>query len=195
MTRIQVTIGTYGTVSGYPKGTYKVAGKITAGKNECGKRIPIVDPLCEAGMLLAHGWTIAKYPRNGSSYFYLTAPNNEYAKRVSIELDVPNVEDILALAERLHTINQMQRGVLDGWPYRYVPYKQEVQNEKILSMAGTRIERRFVTEKAMFDIGTAGVWNMAIVWDEEGKSPRICGHVPANNGLQVTPTAGGENHC
>ena len=190
MTRTQVTIKTYGTVSGYPKGTYKVAGKFSTGYAH-GKRIAVVDPFCDAGMLLAHGWTIAKYPRNGSSYFYLTAPNNEYIKRTVVELDVPDFEKILKLAEQLHHHNQAQRGMLDGWPYRYAPYQQELRDEKLISMAGTRIERRLMTDQAMFEIGTT-IWRIAVIWDEEGKPPRVCGNVPANNRLQPTPESAGE---
>lgn len=48
-----------------------------------------------------------------------------------------------------------------------------------------------MTDQAMFEIGTT-IWRIAVIWDEEGKPPRVCGNVPANNRLQPTPESAGE---
>lgn len=185
---IQVTINTYGTVSRkkYPKATYKVGGKYHRGPNGLE-----IDPLSEAGLLLANGWTVAK-PMYGPNYFYMTAPDGQYQKCPVVEIDVPEPNAVKALALALYAGGVEVRGTLQGWPYRYSLRRTKTRTFRVIGLDETTWETETYEHDAHFEIGTSLVWSVYAEWDNGGDVPRWVCHGSSEYRVALLAEAGAE---
>ncbi|MBI3958035.1 MAG: hypothetical protein HY328_04420 [Chloroflexi bacterium] len=87
---------------------------------------------------------------------------------VVIPVAVPDLDDVRALAYRLHAANQPFEDVVWGWPVYYDPEvsEDEAAFEIPDGTGGFRTEYRPFWSPASFTIGESGVWFFSLLWED-----------------------------
>ncbi len=89
------------------------------------------------------------------------------AETVVIPVAVPSLDEVRALAYRLHRLNQPYEDVVWGWPVYYDPELKE--EETVFDVpdgaGGFRTEFRPFWSPASFTIGESGVWFFSLLWE------------------------------
>ena len=125
-------------------------------------------------LLAKSGWQIVKARSSRSGYTYMLPPAgmNPPCSAIAVTLEVPTVEQIRALAERLHSIGQPWSGTEFGFPVTYTPaYQTEMVARALLAPEGKgATETHISTHPATFEIGNyKAVWNMVCKWEDDGQ--------------------------
>ena len=127
----------------------------------------------QAKHLMPLGWNVVHQTH---SYAYLQPPETYHGREIVLSLDVPDLEDIQALASRLHGARQAWTGRLNGWPARYQPRQEDTQRVRIVAYGEpARIEDQTYSYPAHFEIGDS-VWSVGAIWEKgDDQEPRWYG--------------------
>jgi hypothetical protein len=125
------------------------------------------------GLLVKSGWQVVKAPSSLSSYAYLLPPagSQPSCRDITVELEVPTVDQVRPLAERLHAIGQPWSGTEFGFPATYTPrYQTEIVARALLAPEGQGATETYTsTHPATFEIGNhKTVWYMGCKWENNG---------------------------
>lgn len=111
----------------------------------------------------------------------------EERNSVTIPVAVPDLADVRALANHLHTIGEEYKGTLGGWSVQYDPELEEEAAEfQIPDQAGGyRTEIRPFWSPASFTIGESGIWFFSMLWENGGDQPPV-EFLDTRNGMPQT---------
>jgi hypothetical protein len=83
-------------------------------------------------------------------------PQTDYS--LVLPLAIPDLNEVRAFAEHLHSIRKHWQGELFGWPAEYTPERQKKP-----------IDSKMQFTPADFWIGESGIWFYSLMW-EHGKN-------------------------
>ncbi|MBI1297288.1 hypothetical protein GC175_20245 [bacterium] len=104
-----------------------------------------------------------------------THTDNGPSRAVNVPLFIPNLDEVRALAMRLHADAQPYRGRAWGWEVTYEPEVTESDAEVEVADG----KGGFVTEMmppwmaASFTIGESGVWFFSLLWENGVDQPPV----------------------
>ena len=159
---IDLQIDTYGRKAKY--GGYKIARKEYICRDS---REWYATPKSKQDLLARAGWEAVKRTQ---TYAYMKAPEGQGKKRPVLEVEVPQVEPLLALARTMHEKGRPWRGLVSGWPAEYTPPTYvEPSTSIVMTTSGDDYteESEGYWRSAHFEVGS-DAWSVALVWDEDG---------------------------
>ena len=107
--------------------------------------------------------TINTYPSNGSS------------RAVAVPISIPDLENVRALAARLHGAGQSYQDRAWGWAVTYEPELDEPDAEVEVpdGKGGFSTHRMRLWTPASFTIGESGVWFFSLLWENGTDQPPV----------------------
>ena len=92
-----------------------------------------------------------------------------------IPVNLPSLDDVRALATRLHVLNTPFNDLVWGWPVYYDPELKEdyAELEVTDAMGGHQTEVVPFWSPASFTIGESGVWFFSMTWEHGREQPPV----------------------
>ena len=92
-----------------------------------------------------------------------------------IPVNLPSLDDVRALATRLHVLNTPFNDLVWGWPVYYDPELKEDYAELVVTDAigGHLTEVVPFWSPASFTIGESGVWFFSMTWEHGREQPPV----------------------
>ena len=88
---------------------------------------------------------------------------------------IPNIEDVVGFAKRLHGKGQVWVGEAFGWPAEYNPEKPDPP-----------LDSKMTFTPADFCIGESGIWFYSLMW-ENGKAEEPVAFLDDRNITEMVP--------
>ncbi len=104
-----------------------------------------------------------------------TNPAQGQTRAVTVPVVIPSLEDVRALALRLHEKGESYQDRVWGWEVTYEPEENEPQAEVEVPDG----QGGFVTEvmplwmPASFTIGESGIWFFSLLWENGKDQPAV----------------------
>ena len=120
----------------------------------------------DASLLIKRGWKQAAVLGSRCVYNFLSPPAGvEGCKSPIIEVDIPNDDEIMKLATRLHARREPYTGWLGEWE---VEYRPPSMSKHTFNGSPTECQH-----SAMFHVGQFQPWSFALRWDDAESAPAI----------------------
>ncbi|MBX3052649.1 MAG: hypothetical protein KF753_14295 [Caldilineaceae bacterium] len=96
-----------------------------------------------------------------------TQPKRGHSRSVTVPVSIPALEDVYALAMRLHKTGQPYSGRSWGWEVTYEPELSEPEAEVEVpdGKGGLVTQSMPLWMPASFTIGESGVWFFSLSWE------------------------------
>ena len=132
------------------------------------------------------GWSLEKKTKH---YSYLKPPVGKIgAKKIVVNILVPTSDEILIIAQDLHSNGAHDTPALDeifGWPALYIPRRIETSSETEVDVfTGERgkTEVYHSQKEAECRVGFQFIWDAVVRWRENGEP-----YIKINSGKEIVP--------
>jgi hypothetical protein len=104
-----------------------------------------------------------------------TQPQKGRSRSVAVPVAIPDVQEVRALAERLHQLGQSYQDRVWGWELSYEPEIDEPEAEVQIpdGKGGFVTETMPIWAPASFAIGERGVWFFSMLWESGVDQPPV----------------------
>ncbi|MFN8489661.1 MAG: hypothetical protein U0350_18905 [Caldilineaceae bacterium] len=104
-----------------------------------------------------------------------TNPNKGHSRSVAVPVSIPDLDDVRALAARLHVAGQSSHDRAWGWEVTYEPELDEPEAEvEVPDGKGSFITQVMpLWTPASFTIGKSGVWFFSQLWENGSDQPPV----------------------
>ena len=104
-----------------------------------------------------------------------TQPQKGRSRSVAVPVAIPDVQEVRALAERLHQLGQSYQDRVWGWELSYEPEIDEPEAEVQIpdGKGGFVTETMPIWAPASFAIGESGVWFFSMLWESGVDQPPV----------------------
>jgi hypothetical protein len=97
------------------------------------------------------------------------------SRAVAVPIAIPEMEQVRALASRLHAVGKSYQDRVWGWEVTYEPEVDEPAAEVEVpdGQGGFRSQRMPLWTPASFTIGESGVWFFSLLWENGSDQPPV----------------------
>lgn len=104
-----------------------------------------------------------------------TQPQKGRSRSVAIPIAIPDLSDVMAMAERLHRSGKSYQDRVWGWEITYEPELDEPNAEVEVpdGRGGFATQTMALWTPASFAIGESGVWFFSMSWENGSDQPPV----------------------